>query len=101
MNGIHEVTGSNPVSSTMSYYVYILRSKPTGRYYTGYTKDIDERLRRHNAGHSSSTKPYRPWEVVHTEEYPTRSAAMQRENEIKSKKSREYIDRLINNSEDK
>ena len=84
----------------MTYYVYILKSKPTGRYYTGHTKDIDERLRRHNAGHSQSTKPYRPWKVVYTEEYSTRSEAMKRESEIKAKKNRQYIDWLVNNSDD-
>jgi len=76
----------------MSHDIYS-RAK-TGRYYTGYTKDVEKCLCRHNAGHSKSTKVYRPWKVVYTEEHPTRLAAMQRESEIKSKKSRElYLGR--------
>ncbi|MCF7741433.1 MAG: GIY-YIG nuclease family protein [Candidatus Marinimicrobia bacterium] len=37
-----------------------MQSKKNGRFYIGQTKDIEDRLQRHNAGHSKSTKPYRP-----------------------------------------
>jgi putative endonuclease len=77
------------------YYVYILKSKKTGRYYTGYTTELETRLERHNSGHTKSTKAYRPWELVYSEEYSTRSEAMHREYSIKSRKSRKYIEYLI------
>ncbi|HMA61430.1 MAG TPA: GIY-YIG nuclease family protein [bacterium] len=79
----------------MSYYLYILQSKKNGRFYIGQTKDIQDRLQRHNVGHSKSTKPHRPWELVYSEEYSTRSEAVKREYKLKSKKSRKYIEYLI------
>ncbi|MCB2204633.1 GIY-YIG nuclease family protein [bacterium] len=76
------------------YYVYILESVPTGRYYIGSTKDIEHRLRKHNAGHSVATKAYRPWRLVHQEEFLSRGDALRREYEIKRHKSRSYISSL-------
>lgn len=79
------------------YYVYIIRSTKDGSFYTGQCKDISERLNRHNAGHTVSTKAKKPWELVHCEEYKTRSEAVQRELKIKQQKSRRYIEQLISN----
>jgi len=77
------------------YFVYILYSETIDQYYTGHTQDLDDRLFRHvNAG-SKSTKKAGDWKLVYSEEFATRSAAMQREKEIKSKKSRKYIEWLV------
>jgi len=43
------------------YFLYILRSKKNGSYYTGMTNDIDERLNRHNQGWVKATKYLVPW----------------------------------------
>ena len=37
-----------------------------------------------------------PWKIVYKEKYNTKSEAMKREYEIKRKKSRKYIESLIN-----
>ena len=80
----------------MSYWVYILHSASLGRYYIGHSEYPFLRLERdHNGGRSSSTKAGRPWGLVHIEQYRTRSEAMAREGEIKKKKSRRYIEWLI------
>ena len=43
------------------FYVYILQSeKDPGRFYIGFTEDLEGRLARHNAGEVPSTAPYRP-----------------------------------------
>jgi predicted GIY-YIG superfamily endonuclease len=48
--------------TTGFHYVYILKSLSyPGRFYTGYTQDLDDRLRHHNAGAVPATKPYKPW----------------------------------------
>ncbi|PXX99101.1 hypothetical protein DF185_14585 [Marinifilum breve] len=80
----------------MSYFVYILRSKRTERYYIGYTADITCRLEKHNAGSTTSTRSGRPWELVYYEEFHEKKQAILREKEIKKKKSRVYIEALIN-----
>ena len=77
------------------YFVYILRSQSTSRYYVGQTDNLEQRLKRHNSNLVRATKGFAPWELVHFEEYETRSEAMKREKEIKNKKSRKYIEKLI------
>jgi putative endonuclease len=67
-----------------TFYVYILKSKITARYYIGRAKDVSERLMQHNRGRSRSTKSGRPWVLAYTESYPSRSDAMQRERFLKS-----------------
>ena len=79
----------------MIYHVYIIKSKKDGTYYIGQTKNISERIIRHNLGHSKATKGKRPWDIVYTKEFSTRSEAVCYENELKRKKSRKYIERLI------
>jgi len=61
----------------------------------GYTHNIEIRLSKHNAGATPSTRGGRPWELVYSEEYIDKSSALFREREIKSKKSRKYIEHLV------
>ncbi len=82
----------------MYYYVYILYSKSHDKYYIGQTADVDNRLTRHNSGGVKSTKPYRPWEMVYTEEYATLSESMAREKQLKSWKSKVKIIELVDTS---
>lgn len=79
----------------MSCYVYILRSQKDGTYYVGSTQDVNRRLDRHNQGRSKYTKARRPWHLVYCEEFPDRSSAMKRENQIKNRKDRLYIESLL------
>ena len=96
LNGIQEVVGSIPSGSTVfMYYVYILKSQQTGWYYIGHTQDLPKRIHQHNSGYSKSTKSGIPWELVHQKEFQDRGAAMKRELELKRKKSREFIEELI------
>ena len=82
------------------YYTYIIQSQKNGRFYIGSCHDIDIRIRRHNAGATPSTEPGRPWKVVYSESYESNSEALKREKEIKSKKSRKYIEYLIESASD-
>ena len=78
------------------FYTYIIYSGTNDRFYVGHTHDLNLRLERHNNGWSKSTKSGIPWKLVYYEEFETKSNAMKREYEIKRKKSRKYIERLIN-----
>jgi len=75
--------------------LYILKSLTNGKYYIGSTANLSVRLVQHNSRRSLSTKSGVPWELVYREEHPTRSAAMAREREIKSWRSRVKIDSLV------
>ncbi len=79
----------------MDYFVYILYNPKLDRYYTGSTGDLEDRMKRHNQGRSKATKGGAPyWELAYREKFETRSEAVRRENEIKKKKSRKYIEFL-------
>lgn len=69
------------------FTVYILKSNKSGRYYTGHTKDIEQRLVRHNGGRVKSTRYGIPWKIIYTEMLMTKSEAAKREVEIKKYKS--------------
>jgi putative endonuclease len=51
----------------MPFFVYILRSQSTGRFYVGQTQDVEQRVAYHNAGYSKSLKNRGPWELIHRE----------------------------------
>jgi len=55
------------------FYVYVLRSSKTGRRYVGSCENVDERLGRHNAGHSNATRHGLPWILVHSESFTNRA----------------------------
>ena len=77
------------------YYLYILYSKSYDRFYIGQSQELSSRLERHNNGQVPSTKPYLPWIIRYYEIFETRGEAMKREKDIKNKKSRKYIEMLI------
>jgi putative endonuclease len=79
----------------MDYYVYILYSASKDRYYTGFSHNLCTRLFKHNSGATPSTRSGIPWEMVYSETFETKHEAILRENEIKNKKSRIYIQKLI------
>lgn len=64
-------------------------------YYTGWTNDLEKRVRAHNAGRGARyTKPRRPVRLVYFEEFDTKEQAMRREWEIKQM-SRAAKERLL------
>lgn len=81
------------------FYIYILYSHTIDRYYVG-TQNIENRILRHNNSSTKSTKNGKPWVLVYQESFNTRAEAVKRELEIKKKKSRIYIQNLIDNSID-
>lgn len=78
------------------YYVYILYSPQLDRYYIGQTYSLETRLSRHKLGTTRYTKRADDWELYYQESFSTRAEAMAREREIKARKSRKYIQSLIN-----
>ena len=77
------------------WFLYIIYSSSIDRYYVGVSSDITIRIERHNAGWGRYTKRGIPWVLKYKEEYESKSDAIKRENEIKRKKSRIYIESLI------
>jgi putative endonuclease len=80
------------------YYLYIIQNNLNQSYYIGHTKNIEERVKRHNEGRSKYTAQKRSWSMVYQEIFQTRGEAMKREKEIKEKKSKKYIENLVRTS---
>ena len=76
------------------FYVYVLRSSKTGRRYVGSCENVDERLGRHNAGHSNATRHGLPWILVHSESFTNRAEAARNERYYKLGRGRNELDKL-------
>ena len=74
-------------------YTYIVKCRDN-TYYTGWTKDLDRRMKAHNSGTGAKyTRSRRPVRLVYYEAYRTKEEAMRREREIKrmSRKEKEQL----------
>lgn len=67
----------------MPYYVYVILCED-GSFYTGYTKNVDSRMRLHVSGKGARyTRMHKPKKLVYTEKFQSRSDAMRRERRLK------------------
>ena len=73
------------------YIVYVITSEIRNYDYVGLTSNFPARFYRHNKGYERTTKPYRPFRILFTEEYKTRKEVRAREKFLKSGAGREYI----------
>lgn len=74
-------------------YTYILKCKD-GTYYTGWTNNLEKRLKDHNEGRGAKyTKTRLPVSLIYYEEFQTKEEAMSREYAIKhmTRKEKEKI----------
>ncbi|PKL46211.1 MAG: hypothetical protein CVV42_17155 [Candidatus Riflebacteria bacterium HGW-Riflebacteria-2] len=65
------------------WWLYIIECADASLY-TGITKDLEQRLAKHNEGTASRyTRARTPVRLVYREAHPDRSSASRRENEVK------------------
>ncbi|MBT1687193.1 GIY-YIG nuclease family protein [Dawidia soli] len=82
----------------MSFHVYVLHSLQNDKIYIGYTSDLESRLKSHNELATKGwTVKFRPWTLVHTEVFETKTEAMRREKQLKSARGREFVRKEILN----
>lgn len=78
-----------PVHIGRMNYTYIVKCRD-GTLYTGWTNDLEKRIRDHNCGRGAKyTKSRRPVELIYYEGFPTKKEAMRREWEIKQLSAQE------------
>ena len=69
----------------MSYFVYVIGSlkhaKP--KTYVGWTKDLNERLRKHNLGKGAKSTRGRKWKILYHEAFNSKKKALSREYYLK------------------
>jgi len=81
------------------YFVYILQSIKSGRYYIGSTNNPERRLAEHNSGKTKSLKYLRPLKIVFKKEYEKDSDAKMIERKLKRFKNRNIIENIIRDQE--
>ena len=73
------------------WYTYLLRSKNSGRWYTGCTNDLRKRFKQHNDGLVSSTKGRGPFSIIYYEACLSKDDAFARERYLKSGMGKRYL----------
>jgi putative endonuclease len=69
----------------MAYRVYVIKNRQ-GKFYIGFSENIDIRVQQHNTGMSRSTRGRGPWRIVWQSDLLTSSAARKLEIELKKQK---------------
>ena len=86
----------------MAFWVYILQSESSGRYYCGQTNSPDLRIDEHNDPNYRGTKTTKrfkgPWKLVWKKECATRSDVVTLERKIKKRGIGRYLQAQISES---
>jgi len=79
------------------YYTYILRSQKDGKFYTGITNNIDDRIKKHNHGYraTQSTMNRGLFDLVFVQISENRIEARRLEKHLKSGMGREIKRELL------
>ena len=77
------------------FTVYVLFSEMHNKHYTGYTSDLEKRFLSHKElGNKGWTIKYRPWKIIFTKIFPTKTEAMAYEKWLKTGAGRRFIQQL-------
>lgn len=78
------------------YYVYILQSAfDTGRFYIGFTENLENRLKDHNSGKDPYTAKYKPWRIKTAIAFADRNKAFEFERYLKSPSGRAFAKKRL------
>ena len=84
-------------ASRLMYTVYVLKSLTDDRTYVGCTKDLENRIKEHNAGEVKSTKTRIPFVLWYREEYLDKYRAFKREQHFKTAWGRRQLRKILDN----
>ena len=76
------------------FWVYAISSLNRNYIYVGLTSDLESRIARHNKGYEKTTKPYRLFVLLFSEQVNTRTNARERKKYWKSWIGKEKLRRL-------
>jgi putative endonuclease len=85
------------------FFTYAIYNKIKDKIYIGHTKDLEQRIERHNQLLPNKLTSYTSknrglWKLVYQEEFETRGEAMKREKELKTSRGRYFIKKNIDNT---
>lgn len=73
------------------FYVYVLQSQKTQRWYTGPTNNLRKRFKEHNENKSIATRKKGPWDLIYYEACLNQRDAIAREKYLKSGMGKRYL----------
>lgn len=79
----------------MKYYVYAIKSVNKNYIYVGLTNNLKRRLAQHNSGKEKTTKPYRPFKIIHIEQHKDKNSARKGEKFLKSGCGKERLRTIL------
>jgi predicted GIY-YIG superfamily endonuclease len=78
------------------YYVYILQSLSTPEaFYTGYTENLESRLKKHNSGSVPHTAKQRPWRIKTAMAFTDKQKAVDFEIYLKTHSGRAFASKRL------
>jgi putative endonuclease len=73
------------------FTVYVLCSLAREYWYVGLTNNLERRVLQHQQGRERTTRSYRPFILIHTEQFASRPEARNREKWLKSGIGKEWL----------
>ena len=74
------------------FYVYIIESEVTSRWYYGFTeRNPEERLIEHNGNHHHFTANKGPWKLIFVRNFENKGDALKFEKKLKSLRNKKFI----------
>jgi len=80
------------------HYVYILKSRLNGEFYTGCTNNLQKRIREHNSGKVKWTSDSGPYDLIFYEAFTNKYDAFLREKWLKTGWGRNHISKMLSNT---
>jgi putative endonuclease len=77
------------------HYVYVLESQRDHHWYIGYTMNVKNRLRAHQAGQNTSTSNRRPFILIFLEGFQNETDARRREAYFKTTKGKTTLKLML------
>jgi putative endonuclease len=75
------------------FYVYLIESQ--GKFYVGFTSDLEKRLQEHNRGKSFYTKSNSNWVIIFYEAFIDKADAKRREQYFKTTPGRKALKMML------
>ncbi|MBI3601445.1 MAG: GIY-YIG nuclease family protein [Candidatus Omnitrophica bacterium] len=77
------------------YYVYVLRSWTQNKFYIGYTRDLERRIKEHNQGQCHTTHRLDNPELIFYEAFKNEEDAKRREKYFKTTKGKKTLKLML------
>ena len=78
-------------------YIYVLKSLKDNRWYTGSTRDLKRRIKKHNNGEIQSTKNRKPFRIIYYGACLNEHDARTREKYLKTAWGKRYLKNRVKN----